>query len=149
MTIPSSQANLTRKSPREHLKDVVGTVVSLDTKQLIDPIRKATKIRAKKLKMSIRKTRVLKETLKEKDIEICQNNCALIVEIMDILPGIACKHAIMPVLLKKVSKTTKWRICFLDNTSVCEECVMMCADLQYEDADEDVVVYGDQGINTE
>ena len=37
----------------------------------------------------------------------------------------------------------------LDNTSVCEECVMMCTELQYEDADEDIVVYGDQGINTE
>ena len=35
----------------------------------------------------------------------------------------------------------------LDNTSVCEECAMMCTELQYED--EDVVVYGDQGINTE
>ena len=37
----------------------------------------------------------------------------------------------------------------MDNTSVCEECVMMCTELQYEDADKDVVVYGDQGINTE
>ena len=36
-----------------------------------------------------------------------------------------------------------------DSTSVCEECAMMCTELQYEDADEDVVVYGDQGINTE
>ena len=37
----------------------------------------------------------------------------------------------------------------LDNTSVNEECAMMCTELQYEDADEDIVVYGDQGINTE
>ena len=37
----------------------------------------------------------------------------------------------------------------LDNTSVCKECVMMCTELQHEDADEDVVVYGDQGNNTE
>ena len=37
----------------------------------------------------------------------------------------------------------------LDNTSVCEECAMMCTELQYEDTDKDVVVYGDQGINTE
>ena len=28
-----------------------------------------------------------------------------------------------------------------DGTSVCEECVMMCTELQYEDADEDQVVY--------
>ena len=37
----------------------------------------------------------------------------------------------------------------LDSTSVCEECAMMCTELQYEDAEEDVVVYSDQGINTE
>ena len=37
----------------------------------------------------------------------------------------------------------------LDSTSVSEECAMMCTELQYENADEDVVVYGDQGINTE
>ena len=35
----------------------------------------------------------------------------------------------------------------LDSTSVCEECAMMCTELQYEDVDEDIVVYGDQGIN--
>ena len=37
----------------------------------------------------------------------------------------------------------------LDSTSVCEECAMMCTELQYEDVDEDLVVYGDQGTNTE
>ena len=37
----------------------------------------------------------------------------------------------------------------LDSTSVNEECVMVCTELQYEDASEDEVVYSDQGINTE
>ena len=37
----------------------------------------------------------------------------------------------------------------LDNISVCEECAMVCTEPQYEDASEDEVVYGDQGINTE
>ena len=37
----------------------------------------------------------------------------------------------------------------LDSTSVSEECAMVCTELQYEDASEDEVVYGDQGINTE
>ena len=37
----------------------------------------------------------------------------------------------------------------LNNASVCKECAMMCTELQYEDADEDIVVYRDQGINTE
>ena len=37
----------------------------------------------------------------------------------------------------------------LDNISVREECAMVCTETQYEDASEDKVVYGDQGINTE
>ena len=37
----------------------------------------------------------------------------------------------------------------LDNISVCEECAMVCTEPQYEDASEDEIVYGDQGINTE
>ena len=37
----------------------------------------------------------------------------------------------------------------LDKISVSEECAMMFTEVQFEDADEDVVVYGDQGINTE
>ena len=37
----------------------------------------------------------------------------------------------------------------LDSTSVCEECTMACTELQYEDADEDQIVYRDQGINAE
>ena len=37
----------------------------------------------------------------------------------------------------------------LDSTSVGEECTMVCTEPQYEDASEDEVVYGDQGINTE
>ena len=35
----------------------------------------------------------------------------------------------------------------LDNISISEECAVMCTEVQYEN--EDVVVYGDQGINTE
>ena len=36
-----------------------------------------------------------------------------------------------------------------DNISVHEVCAMVCMELQYKDASEDEVVYGDQGINTE
>ena len=36
-----------------------------------------------------------------------------------------------------------------DSNSVCKECAMVCTEIQYEDADEDHVVYGDQGINEE
>ena len=37
----------------------------------------------------------------------------------------------------------------LDSTSASEECAMFCTELQYEDASENEVVYGDQGISIE
>ena len=37
----------------------------------------------------------------------------------------------------------------LDNSSVNDECAMMCMEVQYEDGDEDLVVYRDQGVSTE
>ena len=37
----------------------------------------------------------------------------------------------------------------LDNCSVNEECVMMCMDIHCEDGDEDIILYGDQGVCTE
>ena len=37
----------------------------------------------------------------------------------------------------------------LDNISISKECTMMCTEVQYEDEDEDIVVYRDQGISTE
>ena len=37
----------------------------------------------------------------------------------------------------------------LDNSSVNEECAMMCMDVHCEDGDEDIIMYGDQGVSTE
>ena len=37
----------------------------------------------------------------------------------------------------------------LDNTSVSEECVMVCMDIHYEDWDEDIIMYSDQGVCNE
>ena len=86
--MPSSQANPIRKSPRKHLKDVLGTVENLDIKQQIVPTRKVTKIRAQKAKTSTKNT-VLKETLKERDLRICPKLSVIIVVNMGILHDIA------------------------------------------------------------
>ena len=37
----------------------------------------------------------------------------------------------------------------LDNSSVNEECAMMCMDIHCEDGDKDIIVYSDQGVSTE
>ena len=36
----------------------------------------------------------------------------------------------------------------LDNTSVSNEYVMVCMNVHYEDWDEDIIMYGDQGVST-
>ena len=59
------------------------------------------------------RNKVLKETTKERDIEICPKLDVLIVVNMDILHEIVQKHVTMLILLKKVSKTRKSRICWI------------------------------------
>ena len=86
-TLFTSQSN--KKSPRKHLKDIVGTVESLDIKQQIVPPRKANKIMAKKAKTSTKRNTVLKETLEGRNIRICPKLSALIVVNLDILHEIA------------------------------------------------------------
>ena len=78
-----------KKKPKKAFKGCCGYCGEFGHKQLIVPIRKVTKIRVRKPKLSTRKNRVPKGTLKVKDIEICPKISALIVEKMDIFPMIA------------------------------------------------------------
>ena len=146
----SSQANPMRQTPRKHLKDVVGTVESLDIKQQIVPMTKATKIRAKKAKPSTKRNTVLKETLNEKGHKDMSKikcfNCGEYGHFAHDCPK-PCDDANIAQESEQNKKVKN--MLDLDNISVSEECAMMCKEVQYEDAEEDVVVYGDQGINTE
>ena len=51
-----------KKGPRKHSKDAVGSVENLDTKQLIIPTRKGTKIRVRNRKLNISKSNRAKGT---------------------------------------------------------------------------------------
>ena len=61
-------ASPTKNGPRKHSKDAVDTVENMDTKQLIVPTRKATKIRARNRKLIKRKSNMAKGTPKAKVI---------------------------------------------------------------------------------
>ena len=65
--MPSLEVPPTKKGPRKHSKDAVDTVENLDTKQLIVPTRKATKIRARNRKLIKRKSNMARGTPKAKD----------------------------------------------------------------------------------
>ena len=71
--MPSLQVPPTKKGPRKLSKDAVDTVENLDTKQLIVPTRKATKIRARNRKLIKRESNMAKGTPKAKDIIYVQN----------------------------------------------------------------------------
>ena len=59
----------------------------------------------------------------------------------------ACDNAIITQESEQNDKVEN--MLHLGSTSVSEESAMMCTELQYEDVDEDLVVYRDQGINPE
>ena len=98
---------------RKYSKDVVATVESLDTKQLIVPTRKAIKIRVRNRNSIKRKNSGAEETLKAKDILICQKSSAIIAENLGILQETARKHGTTLILLKKVSKITNRNPCWI------------------------------------
>ena len=62
-----------KKDPRKHSKDVVDTVENLDTKQLIVPTRKATKIRVRNQKLSKRKSNMAKGIQRQRTFRYVQN----------------------------------------------------------------------------
>ena len=66
--MPSSQVPPTKKGPRKLSKDALDTVENLETKQLIVPTRKATKIRARNQKLIKRKSNMVNGTPKARDI---------------------------------------------------------------------------------
>ena len=115
MITPSLQANPTRKSPRKQLRDIVDTVEKLDIKQLIVPIRKVIIIRAQKENLSTKKKQSTKGDQKGKGHKNIYKNKYFNVGNMDIMHVTVTvqNHMITLILLKKVSKTRKSRICWI------------------------------------
>ena len=105
----TSQSN--KKKPKRAFKGCCGYCGEFGHKAADCPNKKATKRRGQKVKMSTKRNRVLKETTKERDIGICQKLNVVIVVNMEILHETVQMHMIMLILLKKVSKTRKSRIC--------------------------------------
>ena len=93
-----------KNGPKNSSKDDVAIVESLDTKQQIDPTRKAAR-KGSKDKSEKRRHRRLKGTIKERVRLICQNLNVIIVVKWDILHGTAQSPVRMLILLEKMSKT--------------------------------------------
>ena len=102
-----------KKKPKKAFKGCCGYCGEFGHKAADYPNKKSNQNKGQKAKTSIRKDRVLKETLRAKDMQICQKLSAIIVGNVDFLPEIPQKHTAMLILLKKVSKTRKWKICWI------------------------------------
>ena len=122
-----------KKKHKKPLREDVLTVVSMDIKQLIVPVRTAIRLRVPRGNLIRKRNTVLKESTSETDTKICPKLNATIVENMGII------H--VQILLKKMMD--------LDNSSVNEEFTMMCINIHCEDGDKDKIMYGDQGVSTE
>ena len=144
----ASQSN--KKKPKNAFKGPCGYCGELGHKAADCPNKKATKTRAQKVKMSTKRNRVLKETTKERDIGICQKLNVLTVVNMDIFAQDCLKaHDNANIAQESEQNKKVENMLDLDNISVSKEYAMMYMEVQHEDEDKDVVVYGDQGISTE
>ena len=83
-TLFASPSN--KKKPKKAFKGHCGYCGEFGHKAADCPNKQNNQNKGQKAKNEHKKNRVLKWTLKVKDIEICQNLCALIVGNMDILP---------------------------------------------------------------
>ena len=79
----TSQSN--KKKPKKAFKGCCGYCGEFGHRAADCPNKKSNQKRAKKAKMSTKRNTVLKETIKERDIGICQKSNVLIVVNMDIL----------------------------------------------------------------
>ena len=102
-----------KKGPKKAFKGHCGCCGKFGHKAADCPNKKSNQNKGKEPKTSKRKNRGLKGTPKAKDILICQKISAIIAENLDILQGTARKHAIMLILLKKVSKMASRNPCWI------------------------------------
>ena len=148
--MPSSQVPPIRKSPRKDSKDIVDTVGNLDTKQPIVPTRKAIKNKGQKVKTQQNKKQNSKGDSKGKGhldmSKIKCFNCGEYGHFAHVCPK---AHDNTNIAQESEQSGKLETMLDLDSTSACEECVMICTELQYEDADDNQIVYGDQRINAE
>ena len=69
------QATLIRKSTKNNSKEGVQTAESVDTKQWIAPTRKAIRIKVSSGNLVRKRCTVLKESTKERDIQMSKIKC--------------------------------------------------------------------------
>ena len=142
------QALPTRKGIKNSSKDDVAIVESLDTKQQIAPTRKVTRKRVQRINLK-KETQKTKRDHKGKGktnmSKIRCYNCGELIHFAWDYPK-PCEKTNIAQENEQNRKLAK--VMDLGNNSVCEECTMICTDVYIDDEDEEIVVYGDQGINS-
>ena len=142
LTSPSN-----KKKPKKAFKGYCGYCGELGHKAADCPNKKSNKKRVRKQKHSKRKSRMERGLQRQRTFKYVN---VLIVENMGIFSRDclkSCNNA--NIAQESEQKGQLETMLDLDSTSVCDKCAMVCTELQYEDADEDQIVYGDQGINAE
>ena len=99
-----------KKKPKKAFKGCCGYCGEFGHKAADCPNKKSNQNKGQKVKNQYKKKQ--SDSKGKGHIDMSKFS-ALIVENMDILPMIAQKHTITLILLKKVSKMTKWRICWI------------------------------------
>ena len=148
--MPSLQVPLTKKGSKKHSKDAVDTVENLDTKQLIVPSKKSNQNKGQKSKTHQKKKQDGKGDPKGKGhLDMSKIKCFNFGEYGHFAHDCPKARDNANIAQESELKGKSESMLDFDSPSASDECAMMCTELQYEDASEDEVVYGDQGISTE
>ena len=138
-----------KKGQKNSLKDDVATVERLDTKQLIVLTREARKKRTLKTKPTKRRHKNLKGYSKGKvKTDMTKIKCYNCGEMGHFARNCRKPRENTNIARESEQNQKFGKLMDFGDSSVREECAMICTDVYSDEEYEDLIVYGDQGIST-
>ena len=139
---------LKRKDRKNSSKDDVATVERLDTKQLIVLTRKARKKRTLKTNPTKETQKPKKDSKGKGKTDMTKIKCYNCGEMGHFAWNCPKPRENANLARENEQNSRFTELMDLGDSSVCEECAMICTDAYSDEEYEEMVVYGDQGITS-
>ena len=123
-------------------------VESLDTKQQIAPIRKVARKRTPKTNLKKETQKPKKDSKGKGKTDMSKITCCNCGELGNFAWDCPKPHENANIAQENEQKRKLAEKMDLGDSSVCEECAMICTDIYSDEEYEEMIVYGDQGTST-